>query len=186
MGLKEALRLKSFDSTAFDVRATRLPKGDPPYLSVVQENLYQIREPTALIDQGGSSGQGGSGSAPVAHVLNVVPTQAVVVTGGDKGENVSSSRTKGSGSKVVIEDEGVHLSIEDEEAHAEGGAEGDDDGDEERPQVSLKRRRPASSKSDPGLKLVKRKKIDFHTITLDDDEDERATGFSAVGGLLEN
>ncbi|MFS7951740.1 hypothetical protein Hanom_Chr07g00598671 [Helianthus anomalus] len=35
MGLKEALRLKSFDSTEFDVRATRTPKGDPPYLSVV-------------------------------------------------------------------------------------------------------------------------------------------------------
>ncbi|MFS8022449.1 hypothetical protein Hanom_Chr16g01439561 [Helianthus anomalus] len=185
-GLKEALRLKSFDSTDFDVRATRTPKGDPLYLSVVQENLYQIREPTAPINQGGSSGQGGSGLAPMAQALNVVPTQAVVVTGSDKGKNVSSSGTKGSGSKIVIEDEGVHLSIEDEGAHAEGGAEGDDGGDDERPQVSLKRRRTASSKSDPCLKLVKRKKMDFDTITLDDDEDERATGFSAAGGLLEN
>ncbi|MFS8006763.1 hypothetical protein Hanom_Chr14g01252981 [Helianthus anomalus] len=118
--------------------------------------------------------------------MNVVPAQAAVVTGCNKGKNVSSSGTKGSGSKIVIEDEGVHLSIEDEGVHAEGGAEGDDDGDEERPRVSLKRRRPASSMLDPSLKLVKRKKIDFHTITLDDDEDERATGFSAVGGLLEN
>ncbi|MFS8022435.1 hypothetical protein Hanom_Chr16g01439421 [Helianthus anomalus] len=131
---EEALRLKSFDSTDFDVRATRTPKGDPPYLSVVQENLYQIREPTAPINQGGSSGQGGSGSAPVAQALNVVPTQAAVVTGSDKGKNVSSSGTKGSGSKIVTEDEGVHLSIEDEGAHAKGGAEGDDDGDDERPQ----------------------------------------------------
>ncbi|KAJ0467690.1 hypothetical protein HanIR_Chr14g0688061 [Helianthus annuus] len=34
MGLKDALRLKSFDSTELDVRATKTPKGDPPYLSV--------------------------------------------------------------------------------------------------------------------------------------------------------
>ncbi|KAF5796701.1 hypothetical protein HanRHA438_Chr08g0366951 [Helianthus annuus] len=58
MGLKYALRLKSLDSTKLDVRATKTPKGDPPYLSVVQENLYQIREPTAPVNQGGSAGQG--------------------------------------------------------------------------------------------------------------------------------
>ncbi|MFS7943972.1 hypothetical protein Hanom_Chr06g00506541 [Helianthus anomalus] len=185
MGLKEALRLKSFDSSEFDVQATRTPKGNPPYLNVVQENLYQIREPTAPTNQEAASGQGGSGSAPVAQALNVVPTQAAVVTSGDKGKNVSSSGTKGSGSKFVIEDEGVHLSIEDEGTRAEGGAEGDDGGDEERPRVSLKRRWAASSKSDPCLKLVKKKKIDFYTIALDDDEDERATGFSPAGGLLE-
>ncbi|MFS7953342.1 hypothetical protein Hanom_Chr07g00617381 [Helianthus anomalus] len=45
MGLKEALRLKSFDSTKLDIRATRTPKGDPPYLTVVKENLCPIREP---------------------------------------------------------------------------------------------------------------------------------------------
>ncbi|MFS8008928.1 hypothetical protein Hanom_Chr14g01278631 [Helianthus anomalus] len=58
MGLKEALRLKSFDSTELDIRATRTPKGDPPYLSVVKENLYPIREPVV------AAGQGGLSSAP--------------------------------------------------------------------------------------------------------------------------
>ncbi|KAJ0728138.1 hypothetical protein HanLR1_Chr07g0238181 [Helianthus annuus] len=178
--------LKSFDSKELDVRATRTPKGDPLYLSIVQENLYSIREPKAPGNQGGSAGQGGSGSAPVARVLNVAPAQAAVVTGSDKGKNVSSSGTKGSGSKIVIEDEGLHLSIEDEGIHAEEREEGNDNGGEERPQVSLKRRRASSSKADPNFKLVKRKKIDFNTITLDDDEDDRATGFSAAGGLLEN
>ncbi|MFS7980686.1 hypothetical protein Hanom_Chr10g00942221 [Helianthus anomalus] len=113
MGLKEALRLKSFDSPEFDVRATKTPKGNPPYLSVVQENLYQIREPTAPINQGGPSDQGGSRSAPVAQALSIVLTRAVVVTSSGKGKNFSSSGTKGSGSKIVIEDEGVQLSIED-------------------------------------------------------------------------
>ncbi|KAM0025857.1 hypothetical protein Hdeb2414_s0021g00579561 [Helianthus debilis subsp. tardiflorus] len=168
MGLKEALRLMSFDSKEFDIRATRTPKGDPLYLNVVQENLYQIREPEAPDNQGGSAGQGGSGSAPA----NVVPVQAIVVVGGDKGKNVSLSRTKESGSKIIIEDE--------------GGAEGDDDGGKERPQVSLKRRRATSSKPDLNLKLVKRKKLYFHTITLDDDEVDQTTGFSAAGSLLEN
>ncbi|KAM0046264.1 hypothetical protein Hdeb2414_s0009g00314121 [Helianthus debilis subsp. tardiflorus] len=164
MGFKEALRLKSFDSKKLVVRATRTPKGDP-YLSI-----------------GGSAGQRVSGSAPV----NVAPARAAVATGSDKGKNVSSSGTKGSGSKFIIEDKGVHLSIENEEVHAEEGTEGDDDGGEERPQVSSKRRRATSSKSDPNLKLVKKKKLDFHTITLDDEEDDRATGFSAARGLLEN
>ncbi|KAM0002440.1 hypothetical protein Hdeb2414_s0326g00868831 [Helianthus debilis subsp. tardiflorus] len=54
MGLKEAFRLKSFESKEFDIRATRTPKGDPPYLSIVHENLYQIREPEAPGNQGGS------------------------------------------------------------------------------------------------------------------------------------
>ncbi|KAF5781116.1 hypothetical protein HanRHA438_Chr11g0493031 [Helianthus annuus] len=189
MGLKEALRLKSFDSKELEVRATRTPKGDPPYLSIVQENLHPIREPAAPVNQGGSAGQGGSGSAPVAQVLNVASAQVAVAVGSDKGKKISSSETKGSGSKIVIEDEGVHLSIEDEGVYAEKGVEGvegDDDGDEKRPQISLKRRRTASSKSDPNLKLLKRKKIDFNTIPLDDDDDDRATGFSAAGGLLEN
>ncbi|KAJ0959326.1 hypothetical protein HanPSC8_Chr00c178g0805981 [Helianthus annuus] len=67
MGLKEALRLKSFDSTELDVRATRTPKGDPPYLSVVKENLYPIREPVA------TTGHGGSSSAPLTQVAHVAP-----------------------------------------------------------------------------------------------------------------
>ncbi|MFS7890003.1 hypothetical protein Hanom_Chr00s000006g01613671 [Helianthus anomalus] len=86
MGLKDALRLKSFDSTELDVRATKTPKGDPPYLSIVQENLYQIREPTAPIDQGGSAGQGGSGSAPSIQMMNVAPAQTAAVVGGDRGK----------------------------------------------------------------------------------------------------
>ncbi|KAM0039962.1 hypothetical protein Hdeb2414_s0012g00388121 [Helianthus debilis subsp. tardiflorus] len=52
-GTERALRLKSFDSTKLDIRATRMPKGDPPYLTVVKENLYPIREPVATTGQGG-------------------------------------------------------------------------------------------------------------------------------------
>ncbi|MFS7964434.1 hypothetical protein Hanom_Chr08g00750341 [Helianthus anomalus] len=168
MGLKEALRLKSFDSKELYVRATRTLKGDPPYLS------------------GGSAGQAGSGSAPAAPVLNISSIQTAVVAGSDRGKKTGSSGTKGSGSKFVIEDDGVHVSIEDEGVHAEEGAEiGDDDG-EGHPQVSLKRRRAAFFKSDPNLKLAKKKKLDFRTITLDDDEVDQVTGFSAVGGLLAN
>ncbi|KAJ0710863.1 hypothetical protein HanOQP8_Chr09g0317281 [Helianthus annuus] len=133
MGLKEALRLKSFDSTELDVRATRTPKGDPPYLSVVQENLFQIREPTAPIDQGGSAGQGGSGSVPSIRALNVVPTQATAVVG-DKGKRSESVSAKGSGSKFVIYGS-EHLSVEDKGVHAEEGGEGDNDGTEEQPQL---------------------------------------------------
>ncbi|MFS7919749.1 hypothetical protein Hanom_Chr03g00216361 [Helianthus anomalus] len=126
MGLKEALRLKSFDSTEFDVRATRTPNGDRPYLSVVQENLYPIREPTALITQGVRR-------ARVAQV------------------------------------------------HAEEEEEGDDDdGAEAQPQVSLKIIRN-TSKPDPDPKILKKKKLDFHTITLDDDEVDQVTGFSTAG-----
>ncbi|MFS7955406.1 hypothetical protein Hanom_Chr07g00642231 [Helianthus anomalus] len=132
MGLKEALRLKSFDSKELDIRATKTPKGDPPYLSVVQENLYQIRKPEAPNNQGGLAGQGSSG------------------------------------------------------VHSEEGAEGDDDGGEERPQASFKRRRATSSEPDLSLRLVKMKKLDFLTITLDDDEVDQTTGFSDAGILLEN
>ncbi|MFS7931111.1 hypothetical protein Hanom_Chr04g00352231 [Helianthus anomalus] len=185
MVLKEALRLKSFDSKELDIRATRTPKGDPPYLSLVQENLYQIREPEAPGNQGGSAGQGGSGSAPSTRVLNVAPVQAAVLTGSDKGKGVSSSSTKGSGSKFVIEDEGVHVSVEDEGVHAEGGKEGDDGDDEECPQAGLKRKRTISSKSGPKAKQMKTE-IAFKNITLDDDDDEedQNTDFSAAGGLL--
>ncbi|MFS7962231.1 hypothetical protein Hanom_Chr08g00724231 [Helianthus anomalus] len=140
----------SFDSTEFDVRATRTPKGDPPYLSVVQENLYSIREPTAPIIQGGSAGQSGS---------------AAVV--GDKGKRSESFSAKGSGSKFVIYGS-KHLSFEDEEVHAEEEEEGDDDGAEVQPQVSLIRRRN-TSKPDPNPKILKKKKLDVHIITLDDD-----------------
>ncbi|KAJ0744204.1 hypothetical protein HanPI659440_Chr10g0384981 [Helianthus annuus] len=185
MGLKESLRLKSFDSKELDIRATRTPKGDPPYLNVVQENLYQIREPEAPDNQGGSADQGGSGLAPATRVLNVAPAQAAVMTGSDKGKGVSSSGTKGSGSKFIIEDEGVHVSIEDEGVHAEEGEGGDDGDDEKQPQVSLKRKRATSSKSGPKVKQMKTK-TSFKTIALDDDEDDLATDFSTAGGLLAN
>ncbi|KAJ0710670.1 hypothetical protein HanOQP8_Chr09g0315051 [Helianthus annuus] len=98
MGLKEALRLKSFDSKELHIRATKTPKGDPPYLSIVHENLYQIREPEAPGNQGGpavqggSGGQGGSGSVLAAQVVNVVPTQAAVIVGSDKGLSRASKR----------------------------------------------------------------------------------------------
>ncbi|KAM0029415.1 hypothetical protein Hdeb2414_s0018g00525431 [Helianthus debilis subsp. tardiflorus] len=95
MGLKEALRLKSFDSKELDIRATRTPKGYPPYLNLVKENLYQIREPEAPDNQGGSSGQGGSGSAPVIRTVDTVPAQAVVVVCSDKGKKTSSGGRRG-------------------------------------------------------------------------------------------
>ncbi|KAJ0430799.1 hypothetical protein HanHA300_Chr17g0673171 [Helianthus annuus] len=157
MGLKEALRLKSFDSKELDIRATKTPKGDPPYLNVMQENLYQIREPEGPGNQGGSAGQGGSGSAPEAQVVDVAPAQAAGIVGGDKGKKTSSGRSKGSGSKFVIEDEGVHVSVEDEGVHAEEGEEDDDGDDGERPQASLKRRQTTSSKSGPKAKQMKTK-----------------------------
>ncbi|MFS7981934.1 hypothetical protein Hanom_Chr10g00956871 [Helianthus anomalus] len=185
MGLKEALRLKSFDSKELDIRATKMPKGDPPYLNLVQENLYQIREPEAPDNQGGSAGQGGSSLAPATQVLNVAPVQTAVVAGGDKGKGVSSSGTKGSGSKFIIEDEGVHVSVEDEGVDAEGGEMGDDADNVECPQASLKRKRTISSKSGPKAKQMKTKTT-FKTITLDDDEEDQTTDFSTAGGLLAN
>ncbi|KAJ0500438.1 hypothetical protein HanHA300_Chr11g0389521 [Helianthus annuus] len=168
MGLKEALRLKSFDSKELDIRATKTPKGDLPFLSVVQENLYQIREPEAPGNQDGSAGQGGSGSAPATRVLNVAPVQAAVVAGSDKGKRalVRSARR----------DEGVH---------AEGAGEDDDGDDGECPQASLKRKRATSSTSGPKIKQMKTKTA-FKTITLDDDEEDQATDFSTAGGLLAN
>ncbi|KAJ0472510.1 hypothetical protein HanHA89_Chr15g0607851 [Helianthus annuus] len=190
MGLKEALRLKSFEPKEFEIRATRTPKGDPPYLNIVQGILYQIREPEAPENQGGSAGQGGSGSAPMAQIADAVPVQAVAVVGGAKGKESGSIRTKGSGSKFVIEDEGVHLSVGDEGEHDEGVKRGGDDEDEdeadeeEHPQVSLKRKRAVSSKSGPKLKQVKKKKTDSKIVTLDDDD--QVTEFSTAGGMLEN
>ncbi|MFS7969578.1 hypothetical protein Hanom_Chr09g00810881 [Helianthus anomalus] len=184
MGLKDALRLKSFDSTELDVRATKTPKGDPPYLSIVQENLYPIREPTAPTNQGGSARQGGSGSAPSIQMVNVAPAQTAAVVGGDRGKEKVSHEVKGSDSKVVLYGS-VHLSVEDEGVNVEGGDEGDDDV-EARPQISLKRGQTTSSKSDPNPKTLKKKKLDFRIITLDDDEVDQVTGFSTAGGLLEN
>ncbi|KAJ0638445.1 hypothetical protein HanHA300_Chr00c0117g0712821 [Helianthus annuus] len=191
MGLREALRLKSFDSKELEIRATRTPKGDPPYLNVVNENLYQIREPEVPNDQGGLAGQGGSGPNPSAQTANVAPAQIVIATvsGEGKGKRTGSIGSKGSGSKFVIEDEGVHLSVGDEEERAENLKEGGDDGDEEEenedgePQNSLKRKR-ASSKSGPKSRQ-KKTKTDFKAITLDDDDDQ-VTGLSAAGGVLEN
>ncbi|MFS7946123.1 hypothetical protein Hanom_Chr06g00532351 [Helianthus anomalus] len=160
MGLKEALRLKSFDSTELDVRATRTPKGDPPYLTVVKENLYPIREPVATTDQGGSS------SAPYHS--------------GDKGKKTGSSIPKDSGSKVVLYGS-EHLSVEDEGVNAKGN----EDDAEVRPQVSFKRGRSSSSKPDPNPKKLKKTKTDLKTVVLEDEVDQ-VTGFSAAEGLLEN
>ncbi|KAJ0781262.1 hypothetical protein HanPI659440_Chr06g0247301 [Helianthus annuus] len=185
MGLKDALRLKSFDSVELNVRATKTSKGDPPYLSVVQENLYPIREPMISVDQGGLAGQGGSGSAPLARTVNLASVRVAAVVGGDKGKKTGSSEAKGSGSKIVLYGS-EHLSVEDEGVNAEE-EEGDDDGAGVRPQVSLKRGRTIFSKPDPNPKqMKKKKKLDFKTVVLDDDEADRVTGFSTAGGLLEN
>ncbi|MFS7942776.1 hypothetical protein Hanom_Chr06g00492421 [Helianthus anomalus] len=186
MGLREALRLKSFDSKELEIRATRTPKGNPPYLNVVQENLYQIREPEVPDDQGGLNGQGGSSSNPVAQTANIAPAQTAMATGSGrgKGKETGSIGSKGSGSKFVIEDEGVHLSAGDEEERAENLKEdGDDDeeeeNEEEQPHISLKRKE-APSKSGPKPRQ-KKIKTDLKTITLDDDDDQ-VTEFSAAGG----
>ncbi|KAJ0693093.1 hypothetical protein HanPI659440_Chr15g0593271 [Helianthus annuus] len=93
MGLKEALRLKSFDSTELDIRATRTPKGDPPCLSVVKENLYSIREPAV------TTGQGGSSSAPLEQTVNVAQVQTASVV---RGIGTGSSGAQDSDSKVIL------------------------------------------------------------------------------------
>ncbi|KAJ0475830.1 hypothetical protein HanRHA438_Chr13g0584771 [Helianthus annuus] len=164
MGLKEALRLKSFYSTEHNIRTTRTPKGDPPYLTVVKENLYPIREPVA------ATGHGGSSSDPLAQVANVALVQTASMVSGDKGKRIGFSRPKDSGSKVVLYGS-EHLSIEDDaEVH---------------PQVSFKRGRSTFSKPDPNPKKLKKTKIDLKTVVLEDEVD-KVTGFSAAGGLLEN
>ncbi|KAM0051529.1 hypothetical protein Hdeb2414_s0007g00237601 [Helianthus debilis subsp. tardiflorus] len=190
MGLREALRLKSFDSKELEIRATRTPKSDPPYLTVVNENLYQIREPEALDGRGGLNVQGGSCPNPSVPTANVASAQIVMAAGSGegKGKGGVSIGSKGSGSKFVIEDEGIHLSVGDEGERAENLEEGDDGDEEEKneggePQITLKRKR-ASTKSGPKLKQ-KKAKTDLKTITLDD-EDDQVTGFSAAGGVLEN
>ncbi|KAJ0600591.1 hypothetical protein HanIR_Chr03g0118851 [Helianthus annuus] len=187
MGLKEALRLKSFDSKELDVRATKTPKGETPYLQLVQQNLYPIRAPEAPGDQGGS------GSVPTASP--VAQIQATVAADDAGGREAGSSMTKGSGSKIIIEDEGVHLSVEDTEVHASGEKGGNDqnegediggdgeDGDEQ-PQIVLKRKRAAPTKSDPKARQPKKTKADFKVVTLDDDD--HVTAFSTAGGVLEN
>ncbi|KAJ0765877.1 hypothetical protein HanPI659440_Chr08g0308851 [Helianthus annuus] len=74
-----------------------------------------------------------------------------------------------------MEDDGVN--VEDE---------GDGDDAKARPQVSLKIGRTSSSKANPNPKTLKKKKLDFKTITLEDDEVDQVTGFSSAGGLLDN
>ncbi|KAJ0515109.1 hypothetical protein HanHA300_Chr10g0377061 [Helianthus annuus] len=189
MGLKEALRLKSFDSKELEIRATRTPKSDPPYLTVVNENLYQIREPEALDDRGGLNVEGGAGPSLTVPTGHVAAAQIVTATGSGegKGKGGVSIGSKGSGSKFIIEDEGIHLSVGDEGERAENlegdGGDEEDENEGEGPHITLKRKR-ASSKSGPKLKQ-KKTKLDLKTITLDDDDDQ-VTGFSAAGGVLEN
>ncbi|MFS7998184.1 hypothetical protein Hanom_Chr12g01150751 [Helianthus anomalus] len=125
MGLKEALRLKSSDSSELDIRAKKTPNGDPPYLSIVNENLNEIRGPAFV------TGQGGSSSAPITQAVNVVPVQAMLAAGGDKGKRTGSSRARGSSSKIVLYGS-EHLSVEDEGMDADG----DDVGDQPRENLS--------------------------------------------------
>ncbi|MFS8002977.1 hypothetical protein Hanom_Chr13g01208461 [Helianthus anomalus] len=194
MGLKDALRLKSFDSKELEIRATKTPKGDPPYLDLVHANLYPIRAPDAPSGQGGSAAQadlvaqGGSGSAPVGEGLHAAPTQAVATVDVAMGRTDGSAGTKGSGSKFVIEDEGIHLSVGETEIRA-GGEEGGDGRNEDEddvedeggePQISLKRKRAALTKNDPKPRQLKRKKPELKAITLDDDD--QVTEFSTAGG----
>ncbi|KAM0050345.1 hypothetical protein Hdeb2414_s0008g00296531 [Helianthus debilis subsp. tardiflorus] len=185
MGLKEALRLKSFDSKELDVRATKIPKGGTPYLQIVQQNLYPIRTPEAPGDLGGS------GSVPTT--LPVAQIQATVAAEDAGDREAGSSMTKGSGSKIIIEDEGVHLSVEDTEAHAggekgddqnEGGDIGGDGEDEDELPIALKRKRAAPTKSDPKARQPKRTKVNLKVVTPDDDD--HVTAFSTAGGVLEN
>ncbi|MFS8003433.1 hypothetical protein Hanom_Chr13g01213921 [Helianthus anomalus] len=140
-------------------------------------------KPTASVNQGGSAEQGGSGSAPSIRTVNEASVHTSAVVGSDKGKRTVSHEAKGSGSKLVLYGS-EHLSVEDEEVNVEGGDEGDDDV-EARPQINLKRGRTTSSKADPNPKTLK-KKLDFKTITLDNDEVDQVTGFSTVGGLLDN
>ncbi|MFS8035108.1 hypothetical protein Hanom_Chr17g01589181 [Helianthus anomalus] len=80
MGLNDALRLKSFDSNELDIRATKTPKEDPSYLTIISENLYKIRDPIAAGDQGCS------GSAPPKQAINVSLIRTVSVAASDKGK----------------------------------------------------------------------------------------------------
>ncbi|KAJ0623646.1 hypothetical protein HanIR_Chr01g0034491 [Helianthus annuus] len=177
MGLKEALRLKSFDSKELDVRATKTPKRDHPYLTVVKENLYPIREPA------GEVGQGGSASGPLGQGANAALVQTAPVVGGNKRKETGSSDPKDAGSKVVLYGS-VHMSVEDEGVNAEGD-ENEEDNGEFRPQVSFKRRRGTSSKAGPNPKKLKKTKGD-KKIVVSDDEVDQVTGFSVAGSLLEN
>ncbi|KAJ0580960.1 hypothetical protein HanHA300_Chr04g0135431 [Helianthus annuus] len=76
MGLKDALRLKSFDSSELDIRATKTKEEDCPYLEQVNENLYKIRNPVA------ANIQGGSGSAPTEQAINISPLRTISVAAG--------------------------------------------------------------------------------------------------------
>ncbi|MFS8035102.1 hypothetical protein Hanom_Chr17g01589121 [Helianthus anomalus] len=102
MGLNDALRLKSFDSNELDIRATKTPKEDPSYLTIISENLYKIRDPIAAGDQGGS------GSAPPKQAINVSLIRTVSVAASDKGKAVGSS-AKPAGKVVVLDDEADRL-----------------------------------------------------------------------------
>ncbi|KAJ0700108.1 hypothetical protein HanOQP8_Chr10g0363811 [Helianthus annuus] len=172
MGLKDALRLKSFDSGELDIRATKTPKGDPPYLLIVNENLHTVRDPVV------GGGQDGSGSAPPVQVVNVSPIRAISAAGSGKGKRAGSSVAKGSDSKVIMYGS-EHLSVEDEGV----AGEGDDVGDQ--PQISLKRHQNPSSKSNPNPKGLKKTKLANKAVILEDETD-RVTEFSTSGGLLEN
>ncbi|MFS7938638.1 hypothetical protein Hanom_Chr05g00442111 [Helianthus anomalus] len=84
MGLKDALRLKSFEVLKFEIRATKTKEGKL-YLDIVNENLYQIRGPVA------SEGQGGSGSVSSEQIVSVSPIRSASVMAGDKRKTLKSS-----------------------------------------------------------------------------------------------
>ncbi|MFS7937027.1 hypothetical protein Hanom_Chr05g00422721 [Helianthus anomalus] len=111
MGLKDALRLKSFEVPKFEIRAYKMKRGKL-YLEVVNEGLYQIRELTPV------DGQVGSGSNPPERIVNVSPIRSDSVVISDKG------KTKGTSGGQVFQEGGSagkiglygseHLSVEDE------------------------------------------------------------------------
>ncbi|MFS7943298.1 hypothetical protein Hanom_Chr06g00498631 [Helianthus anomalus] len=89
MGLKDALGLKSFDTSEFEIRATKTVEGKP-YLQQVNDNLYLIRDPVV------AEGQGGSGLVPLEQPVNVSPLRSISAIIGDKGKAANSSDVQGS------------------------------------------------------------------------------------------
>ncbi|KAJ0615382.1 hypothetical protein HanIR_Chr02g0073431 [Helianthus annuus] len=179
-GFERCPEAKSFDSGELELQATKTPKEDPPYLSIVSENLYKIRDPVATADQGGSvsAPPEQAGSALSEQAIRVSPLRSVSVVASDKGKCAGSSGAKNSGSKVILYGS-EHLSVEEESVAAEGGDAGG------QLQISLKRHRNPLLTSDPNLKELKKNKLASKIVILEDEAD-LATEFSAAEGLLEN
>ncbi|KAF5805683.1 hypothetical protein HanXRQr2_Chr05g0212351 [Helianthus annuus] len=179
MGLKDALRLKSFKVPKFEIRVSKM-KGGKPYLEVVNEVLYQIRDPTPV------DGQGGSGSNPPERIVNVSPIRSASVVISDKGKTIGTGggqvfQEGGSAGKVVLY-RSEHLSIEDEGLLDERVAT------TFQLKVSLKRHHKQTSKADSSPQQLKRPKSVsvFCQEVIVEDERDRGLDFSASVGLLEN